>query len=82
MTIPEYQCHKKVRAFKIKKIRIDRGMTEIIPEDETLEPIQPDRIYMEKHKPEVGGYYVLYADGYASFSPAESFESGYTKLSD
>ena len=80
MTIPEYQCHKKIRAFKIKEIRIDRGMTEIIPEDETLESIQPSPTYMEKHKPKAGGYYVLYADGYASFSPAEPFEAGYTKV--
>jgi hypothetical protein len=32
---------------------------------------------MHKHKPQVGGYYVLYKDGYASFSPASAFEEGY-----
>ena len=36
--------------------------------------------YMHKHKPEVGGYYVVYEDGYKSFSPAGAFESGYTLL--
>ena len=30
--------------------------------------------------PEVGGYYVVYEDGYKSFSPAGAFESGYTPL--
>ncbi len=29
-------------------------------------------------KTEVGGYYVVYEDGYKSFSPAGAFESGYT----
>jgi hypothetical protein len=33
-----------------------------------------------KHSPEAGGYYVQYKDGYTSFSPAEAFEEGYTRL--
>ena len=34
---------------------------------------------MKRHQPQVGGYYVVYApDGYASFSPADVFEEGYT----
>lgn len=36
--------------------------------------------YVEKHKPTVGGYYVRYADGYESYSPAEAFEGGYTRI--
>lgn len=36
--------------------------------------------YVVKHKPEVGGYFVLYEDGYKSFSPAKAFEEGYTRL--
>ena len=30
--------------------------------------------------PHVGGYYVLYEDGYESFSPAKAFEEGYTRF--
>lgn len=41
-------------------------------------PMSPE--YVAKHKPEVGGYYVVYEDGYKSFSPAGAFESGYTPL--
>lgn len=37
--------------------------------------------YMEKHKPQVGGYWVQYVDGYQSFSPAKAFEEGYTRVS-
>jgi hypothetical protein len=36
--------------------------------------------YLIKHQPKVGGYYVEYEDGYASWSPAEAFESGYDQL--
>ena len=35
---------------------------------------------MLKHQPTVGGYYVVYKDGYKSFSPADAFESGYTRV--
>lgn len=35
--------------------------------------------YMRKHEPKVGGYYVVYKDGYESFSPADAFEDGYTR---
>jgi len=36
--------------------------------------------FLAKHKPEVGGYWVQYADGYQSFSPAAAFEEGYTRI--
>ena len=39
-----------------------------------------DRVWMRKHEPQVGGYFVVYKDGYCSFSPAEPFESGYTPV--
>ena len=32
--------------------------------------------YVAKHDPQVGGYYVLYPDGYESWSPAEAFRAG------
>lgn len=33
-----------------------------------------------KHNPQIGWYYVVYEDGYVSFSPAGAFEGGYTKI--
>lgn len=33
-----------------------------------------------RHVPEVGEYFVVYRDGYRSFSPAKEFEDGYTPL--
>jgi hypothetical protein len=52
----------------------------ITPADELFAPFTVDADYMQKHKPEVGGYYVVYDDGYKSFSPAKAFEDGYTRL--
>ncbi len=43
-------------------------------------PIDVSGAWMAKHEPQVGGYYVVYEDGYTSFSPADAFEKGYTKI--
>jgi len=70
---PRYKSIKEVWALKIKAID---GL-KITPEEEGYAPFDVDEAYMEKHKPEVGGYYVVYKDGYKSWSPAKAFEEGY-----
>jgi len=78
---PRYRCHKEVHALKIKSIDVlENGDAIIMPEDEGYPSFQVSAEYMAKHKPQVGGYYVVYADGYKSWSPAEAFESGYTLI--
>lgn len=52
----------------------------VVPEEDGYEPFKISGEYIKKHKPQAGGYYVVYEDGYKSWSPAEPFESGYTKL--
>jgi hypothetical protein len=54
--------------------------TIITPADSGFGPFFVDQEYMAKHKPEVGGYFVQYDDGYKSFSPAKAFEEGYTRI--
>ncbi len=88
--MPKYQSHKKVWALKIKEILfIERDVKQmpvqgfgamITPEDEGYGSFEVDGFYMTKHKPQKGGYYVVYEDGYKSWSPAEAFEGGYTKI--
>lgn len=78
--MPKYVCHKKVWALKIAEITATGSSITIIPADEGYGPFVVDGAYMAKHKPEVGGYYVVYEDGYKSFSPAVAFESGYAPL--
>ncbi len=73
--LPRYRCHKEVWALKIKWII---GNT-ITPDDPGYEPFTLSAAYFEKHQPYAGGYYVVYADGYESFSPADAFEGGYTR---
>jgi len=71
-----YRCHKEVYAFKIRKI----DEFQVFPEDENELPFTVDKAFMNKHDPLVGGYFVVYKDGYRSFSPAKAFEEGYTKI--
>ena len=82
--MPKYVCHKKVWALKIAEITEPTDATgtsrTIIPADEGYGPFVVDGAYMAKHKPEVGGYYVVYDDGYKSYSPAAAFESGYSLI--
>ena len=52
----------------------------IVPTERGYAPFMVNAAYLLKHKPEVGGYYVVYKDGYKSFSPAAAFEEGYSKV--
>lgn len=77
-----YKSHKEVEAFKIVNMRLDtdKGDVTRLLGNEDIAVV--DRAYMDKHKPQAGGYYVRYADGYESWSPADAFEEGYTKVED
>jgi hypothetical protein len=88
--MPRYRSHKEVWALKIERVQLDiddarvenretDGSARLFVE----EPYATVRVtgeYVRKHQPQAGGYYVVYKDGYQSFSPAEAFEEGYTRL--
>ena len=90
--MPQYQSHKKVWALKIAAISYDKdaavadgnretdGSAVITPADAGYAPFIVNAEYVQRHKPQAGGYYVQYADGYVSYSPAQAFEDGYTRL--
>jgi hypothetical protein len=88
MEMPRYQCHKRVWALKIKGVVYDQpprdgepqGNVTLIPEEDGYSPVTVDAAWAEKHRPQAGGYFVVYDDGYKSYSPANAFESGYTLL--
>jgi hypothetical protein len=81
--MPKYQCHKKVWALKIAAIEFDEtGTAKIAPVDAGYAPFDTPVGYRAKfHGSEDDlGYYVVYADGYSSWSPSKAFEEGYTRL--
>lgn len=75
--LPQYKCHKVVSAGKITRLYEAHGMLRV--ECEALEmPVVIPLDFLQRHAPEVGGYLVMYRDGYLSYSPAEAFEGGYS----
>ena len=56
------------------------GSATIMPEESAYAPFKVDAAYIRKHNPVPGGYYVVYRDGYKSWSPAKEFEDGYTRV--
>jgi hypothetical protein len=86
--MPKYQCHKQVWALRIKNIEVFEqgspnalaGAACITPFEIGYAPFFVDQAYLDKHNPQIGGYYVVYDDGYKSWSPAQAFEQGYTRI--
>ena len=81
--LPKYKCFKEVRAAKITGIEPrdekDGGTNLLFGEISGRMEVDDD---WRNQNPacNVGGYFVVYKDGYTSYSPAEAFESGYTKI--
>lgn len=82
--LPRWKSHKEVEAFKIAKVLwnhpIAESVTAAVLEGGRGLWVRVEEAYIKKHNPQIGGYYVRYADGYESFSPAEAFEEGYVPL--
>ncbi len=85
--MPKYRSHKEVWALRILEVldpvlpgQESDGSRLILPADEGFAPFRVEHDYVRKHNPQAGGYYVVYQDGYKSWSPAEAFESGYTRI--
>lgn len=77
--LPKYKCNKVVSAIEILKIQVNisTGGGIIYPKLFGYKSIEVNFEFMVKHKPQIGGYYIIYEDGYCSYSPKEAFENGY-----
>lgn len=78
--LPKYQCHKVVRAGKIINMATggDGTMTLVFEGIEGTITVEP--AWIKKNQPQIGGYFVVYGDGYTSYSPSHAFEGGYTRF--
>jgi hypothetical protein len=81
--MPRYQSHKEVWALKIAAIEfaVD-GSAKIAPVDKGYATLKTDSGYRTKFQGDETdlGYYVVYKDGYKSWSPSKAFEEGYTRI--
>ena len=81
--MPRYRCHKEVHAAKITSCEStvsgfklefgEIGGTKEVSLEWTQKHLKPSDLLMD-------GYYVVYSDGYSSWSPAKAFEDGYTRI--
>lgn len=77
---PKYESHKIVSAAEIVGFSIDDPTIVMVdPGDGLIEAFQPTEVAMVA-RAEVGGYAVLYAEGFKSISPKKAFEDGYTRV--
>lgn len=83
--LPEFKCHKIVRAAKIVGI----GLLPTDPEHSAGKKtyrlalaggcyVDVTQVWLTSKTPQVGGVYVQYDDGFSSYSPLEAFMNGYT----
>ena len=78
--MPQYECHKKVWALKIAAIEVyEDKSAKIVPSDNGYDMFKTKEGWAEKFHGDENdiGYYVVYPDGYASWSPTSAFDSGY-----
>jgi len=73
MEMPRYVSHKKVWALEIKDVTDFR----LHFKEEGYASIPRDEAMFSRYTPVPGDFYVVYADGYKSFSPRKAFLEGY-----
>ena len=73
--LPRWRSHKIVRAQKIREVT--NGQIQL---EGPYPPIEPANGMFARYVPVPGDYYVVYDDGYASISPGQAFEDGYTRI--
>lgn len=81
--MPRYRSHKVVHALKIERVfeHSDDSAT-IIPSDSTFATFKTRSGWVKRFNgsDEDMGYYVVYPDGFTSWSPTDAFESGYSRI--
>jgi hypothetical protein len=82
--LPLYACHKKVRALEIRAIghyapdAAGKLRREIHFKDAGFPSIWVEGELFTRYVPLPGDFYVVYEDGYTSFSPRKAFMEGYS----
>lgn len=84
VNMPKYRCHKEVWALKIANVHANYdGLLVVTPADAKYRSfVVMDPEWKDRYKGDDTdmGYYVVYKDGYTSWSPTKAFEEGYTRI--
>jgi len=85
--LPEYKCHKIVRAAEIIEINgyelklgiPARRAVEGMPFENTITRTVEAKV-LSRYTPVEGDFFVVYEDGYESISPRKAFLDGYARI--
>lgn len=81
--MPMYQSHKRVWALEIDTVGIpnldDGNSRKLTFREEGYAPVIAPAEMFSRYEPVPGDLYVVYADGYQSFSPRKAFFEGYKR---
>lgn len=79
--MPRYVSHKKVWALEIAAIGEPlNGLRSLAFRDKGYAGNSVPEEMFSRYVPVPGDFYVVYSDGYKSFSPRKAFLEGYTKV--
>lgn len=83
--MPLYECHKQVHALEIASVgnyknnpEMGRLIRTVNFTDGTSRDLTDD--IFRRYLPQPGDFYVVYEDGYESFSPRKAFLDGYKAI--
>lgn len=76
MEMPRYVSHKKVWALEIEIVSVGAPYR-MKPADKGYAEVTLPAEMWARYQPISGDFYVVYADGYKSFSPRKAFIEGY-----
>jgi hypothetical protein len=79
--MPRYRSHKEVWALQIDRVEdAPHPSSKIVHfvRSDVYAPRKVDMGVFSRKTPERGDYFVVYRDGYESWSPKSEFEDGYT----
>lgn len=79
MSLASWKCHKIVTAGKINALYSDLHFGIEQADGSNLTMDIPADLF-KRGKAAVGDYFVVYDDGYSSWSPAKAFEEGYARV--
>jgi hypothetical protein len=77
--MPRYVSHKKVWALEIDAVGPATPSRSLRFRDKGYAPINAPAVMFARYVPVPGDFYVVYADGYKSFSPRKAFLDGYKR---
>lgn len=80
--MPRYVSHKQVWALEIATVGPigNLGRRQLSFRDPGYATIEAPNEMFSRYTPVPGDFYVVYPDGYKSFSPRKAFLEGYTKV--